>query len=325
MINRTAVGLGVLALAIAIFSAIIVSLGASRERAAVDRFERAVAELERDSSRDGHARVSKIRAALAREREHSARVEAEFTEYKDLTIAGMAVTGLLVAIAGIMLPAIQYISSILPGQKLLERAENIERTLEERFAELSARQLNDQIDRAIANLSSEDRNERLAGATHLALNAHYPFSRSQVADIVEVARADGDSPVPEMSRSVICRSKVPAVTRMFLDLVRDPKRSLVQVQSLALAHLEVTDSEELEESLVSRSMSGEKHGALNLLGTALIAAPKVFVRLANNKAFLQSMDRSLLASTLNNWLLGGSRSQIWDTELGRMFNVHENG
>jgi hypothetical protein len=319
--GRVAVGLGVLALLAAIVALTLAAVGGGRERAALDRFERAAQALEREPAR-GATAVRRLRAELANERDRSARIEAAFTEYKDLTVAGMAVTALLVAIAGILLPAIQYVSSILPGQKLLDRAENIERTLEDRFAELSARLAADQIDLAINNLTSKDPHERLGAMTHLSLNAHHPFSRHQVFEMVEAVRSETDLAHRIGILSLLARHRSAQVTRLLLELHSDPGVSFFQLLHPSILHVDLAEGPALAETLIRKGIETPGAG-LQLLHMALNSAPLFFKRLVNDAEFIEKTKSPVLAVTVNNWLLAGLRSKIYGTKLGDLYGVHE--
>lgn len=119
--------------------------------------------------------------------DETARVERAFEAYKDHTNAMLALIAVLLGLVGVLFPIVTYLTSVLPGNRIIDEARRTLASLDERFVELAAAHQHRLIDEAIKRLASESEHVRQSAATYLALSVHHAFSDRQIFDICAAA------------------------------------------------------------------------------------------------------------------------------------------
>lgn len=164
--------------------------------------------------------VEKLRGKLELETQRVELLRTNMESYKDQVNTGLAIIGILLGLVGVLLPILTYVTSILPGNKVVAEARRVLSGLDRRFVELSEKEHTRQVDEAIQRLAADDPMLRQAALTYLSLNAHYAFTEKQLFELCEAVRTAADVNVNSPLLNVLANHDSPHVRRLLRDEVQ---------------------------------------------------------------------------------------------------------
>jgi hypothetical protein len=162
-------------------------------------------------------------------------LRASIEAYKDQTYTGLTILAVLLAVVGLLLPIFTYLTSVLPGNKVVDEARKAVAGLDQRFTELSEKYRDKLVEEAIQQLRVDDQGACQSALTHLALNAHYPFAERQLFDLCDIARVSTDASMRMQLLSVVARHDSRYVDTLLKEELQRPERALQSLLYVAMA------------------------------------------------------------------------------------------
>lgn len=209
-------------------------------------------------------------------------------QQQQLATLGLGLVALLMTTVGLLLPVITYLTSILPGQKVVEEArELIGGGLDRRFEQLLAKQQAERTAAAIAQVRSDDINEQATGAQHLALSTDLALTDHQILELIEVLKRVGGPVLSQIANALAPRASS-YITNAFAELISSANAPLLLPPVIRHCGLPGTEALRARVKAWSSSPDGWAQ-ASTVLMFALTSAPAFFEHLVNDQVWVRGI------------------------------------
>jgi hypothetical protein len=212
---------------------------------------------------------------------------------------GLGFVTILLTAVGLILPVITYLTSILPGQKVVEDARRAVEGLEERFDQLTERQRVMQLERAIAKLSDEDPSARSSAIGYLG-SAFENLSMPQVAQVAAALPLAMPAYRPQLL-NVIAPHDLLLVRQVMIEALRDQPTRGANLPAI-VRHCELPGAGPVREALQEWTIANQDD-AQSVAIQAMATTTEFFVGLLNDRAWVDRLDpqtRAAIVVTLQN-------------------------